>query len=59
MTDVVLTGLAKQLVQAELLNEKSAQQAYQQARQVLVKPRLRWSFWADSKPPLYESIRIC
>jgi type IV pilus assembly protein PilB len=32
MTDVVLTGLAKQLVVAELLNEKSAQQAYQQAR---------------------------
>jgi type IV pilus assembly protein PilB len=33
MTDVVLTGLAKQLVVAELLNEKSAQQAYLQARQ--------------------------
>jgi type IV pilus assembly protein PilB len=32
MTDVVLTGLAKQLVVAELLNEKTAQQAYQQAR---------------------------
>uniref|UniRef100_A0A7C2B0I1 Type IV-A pilus assembly ATPase PilB n=1 Tax=Pseudomonas graminis TaxID=158627 RepID=A0A7C2B0I1_9PSED len=32
MTDVVLTGLAKQLVLAELLNEKAAQQAYQQAR---------------------------
>ncbi|OQR31028.1 type IV-A pilus assembly ATPase PilB [Pseudomonas sp. Bc-h] len=32
MTDVVLTGLAKQLVVAELLNEKVAQQAYQQAR---------------------------
>jgi type IV pilus assembly protein PilB len=32
MNDVVLTGLAKQLVVAELLNEKSAQQAYQQAR---------------------------
>jgi type IV pilus assembly protein PilB len=32
MTDVVLTGLAKQLVVAELLNEKAAQQAYQQAR---------------------------
>jgi len=32
MTDVVLTGLAKQLVTAELLNEKTAQQAYQQAR---------------------------
>ncbi|WP_296178891.1 type IV-A pilus assembly ATPase PilB [Pseudomonas sp. UBA1879] len=32
MTDVVLTGLAKQLVVAELLDEKSAQQAYQQAR---------------------------
>ncbi|TDV51156.1 type IV pilus assembly protein PilB [Pseudomonas graminis] len=33
MTDVVLTGLAKQLVVAELLDEKSAQQAYLQARQ--------------------------
>jgi type IV pilus assembly protein PilB len=32
MSDVVLTGLAKQLVVAELLNEKTAQQAYQQAR---------------------------
>ncbi|WP_447651895.1 type IV-A pilus assembly ATPase PilB [Pseudomonas abietaniphila] len=32
MTEVVLTGLAKQLVVAELLTEKSAQQAYQQAR---------------------------
>jgi type IV pilus assembly protein PilB len=32
MNDVVLTGLAKQLVVAELLNEKAAQQAYQQAR---------------------------
>lgn len=32
MNDVVLTGLAKQLVAAELLDEKSAQQAYQQAR---------------------------
>lgn len=32
MTDVVLTGLAKQLVVAELLEEKAAQQAYQQAR---------------------------
>jgi len=32
MTDVVLTGLAKQLVVAELLNEKTAQEAYQQAR---------------------------
>ncbi|MCF7545718.1 type IV-A pilus assembly ATPase PilB [Pseudomonas petrae] len=32
MTDVVLTGLAKQLVVAELLDEKTAQQAYQQAR---------------------------
>jgi type IV pilus assembly protein PilB len=32
MTDVVLTGLAKQLVVAELLDEKAAQQAYQQAR---------------------------
>jgi type IV pilus assembly protein PilB len=32
MTDVVLTGLAKQLVVAELLNEKTAQQAHQQAR---------------------------
>lgn len=32
MTDVVLTGLAKQLVVAELLTEKAAQQALQQAR---------------------------
>lgn len=32
MTNVVLTGLAKQLVLAELLNEKTAQEAYQQAR---------------------------
>jgi len=32
MTDVVLTGLAKQLVVADLLDEKVAQQAYQQAR---------------------------
>ncbi len=32
MTDVVLTGLAKQLVVAELLTEKVAQQAYQHAR---------------------------
>ncbi|MCI8209083.1 type IV-A pilus assembly ATPase PilB [Pseudomonas sp. S25] len=32
MSDVVLTGLAKQLVVAELLTEKAAQQAYQQAR---------------------------
>jgi type IV pilus assembly protein PilB len=32
MTDVVLTGLAKQLVVAELLNEKTAQKAYEQAR---------------------------
>jgi type IV pilus assembly protein PilB len=32
MTDVVLTGLAKQLVVAELLTEKAAQQAVQQAR---------------------------
>lgn len=32
MSDVVLTGLAKQLVVAELLEEKVAQQAYQQAR---------------------------
>ena len=32
MSDVVLTGLAKQLVVAELLNEKAAQQAFQQAR---------------------------
>ncbi|MFJ4142078.1 type IV-A pilus assembly ATPase PilB [Pseudomonas sp. NPDC089734] len=32
MSDVVLTGLAKQLVVAELLTEKTAQQAYQQAR---------------------------
>lgn len=32
MTDVVLSGLAKQLVLAELLTETAAQQAYQQAR---------------------------
>jgi type IV pilus assembly protein PilB len=32
MSDVVLTGLAKQLVVAELLTEKAAQQAFQQAR---------------------------
>lgn len=32
MTDVVLTGLAKQLVVAELLTEKNAQTAYDQAR---------------------------
>lgn len=32
MTDVVLTGLAKQLVLAELLNEQVAKQAYQQTR---------------------------
>lgn len=32
MNDVVLTGLAKQLVVAEILNEKSAQHAYQEAR---------------------------
>lgn len=32
MTDVVLTGLAKQLVAADLLSEKIARQAYQQAR---------------------------
>jgi len=32
MSEVVLTGLAKQLVVAELLDEKVAQQAYQQAR---------------------------
>lgn len=32
MTDVVLTGLAKQLVIAELLTEKTAQKAYEQAR---------------------------
>ena len=33
MSDVVvLTGLAKQLVVAELLSEKAAQQAFQQAR---------------------------
>ena len=31
MNDIVLSGLAKQLVQAELLTDKSAQQAYQQA----------------------------
>ncbi len=32
MTDVVLTGLAKQLVVADLLNDKTAQKAYEQAR---------------------------
>ena len=32
MTDVVLTGLAKQLVVAELLSEKAAYQAFQQSR---------------------------
>ncbi|MGV6397190.1 type IV-A pilus assembly ATPase PilB [Pseudomonas caspiana] len=32
MSEVVLTGLAKQLVVTELLDEKVAQQAYQQAR---------------------------
>lgn len=32
MTDVVLTGLAKQLVVADLLTEKTAQKAYEQAR---------------------------
>jgi type IV pilus assembly protein PilB len=32
MTDVVLTGLAKQLVVAELLTEQTAQKAYEQAR---------------------------
>jgi type IV pilus assembly protein PilB len=32
MADVILTGLAKQLVLSELLNEKTAQQAYQQAQ---------------------------
>jgi type IV pilus assembly protein PilB len=32
MTDVVLTGLAKQLVVVELLTEKTAQKAYEQAR---------------------------
>ncbi|MEB0009024.1 MULTISPECIES: type IV-A pilus assembly ATPase PilB [unclassified Pseudomonas] len=32
MTDVVLTGLAKQLVLTDLLDEKTAQQAYQQAQ---------------------------
>lgn len=32
MTDVVLTGLAKQLVVAELINEKLAVKAYEQAR---------------------------
>jgi len=31
MNDIALSGLAKQLVQAELLTEKNAQQAYQQA----------------------------
>ncbi|WP_437882492.1 type IV-A pilus assembly ATPase PilB [Pseudomonas sp. LRF_L74] len=32
MNDIALTGLAKQLVLAELLDEKTAQQAYQQAQ---------------------------
>ncbi|SET34134.1 type IV-A pilus assembly ATPase PilB [Pseudomonas graminis] len=32
MTDVVLTGLAKQLVVAELISEKTVQKAYEQAR---------------------------
>jgi type IV pilus assembly protein PilB len=32
MNDIALSGLAKQLVQAELLTEKSAQQAWQQAQ---------------------------
>ncbi len=32
MNDIVLTGLAKQIVLAELLDEKSAQQAYLQAQ---------------------------
>lgn len=32
MNDIALTGLAKHLVQAELLTDKSAQQAYQQAQ---------------------------
>lgn len=32
MNDIALTGLAKQLVAAELLNEKNAQQAFQQAQ---------------------------
>jgi len=32
MTDIALSGLAKQLVQAELLTEHSAQQAWQQAQ---------------------------
>ncbi|MDE1166962.1 MAG: type IV-A pilus assembly ATPase PilB, partial [Pseudomonas sp.] len=32
MNDISLTGLAKQLVQAELLTDKSAQQAFQQAQ---------------------------
>ncbi|EIK95167.1 type 4 fimbrial assembly protein [Pseudomonas sp. M47T1] len=32
MNDIALTGLAKQLVQAELLTEKGALQAYQQAQ---------------------------
>ncbi len=32
MNDIALSGLAKQLVLAELLTEKSAQQAYQQAQ---------------------------
>ncbi len=32
MSDVLLSGLAKQLVAAELLDEKTAQQAFQQAR---------------------------
>lgn len=33
MSDVVLTGLAKQLVVADLLTESAAQKAYEQARQ--------------------------
>ena len=32
MNDIALSGLAKQLVLAELLTDKSAQQAYQQAQ---------------------------
>ncbi|QKZ06788.1 type IV-A pilus assembly ATPase PilB [Pseudomonas eucalypticola] len=32
MNDIALTGLAKHLVQADLLTDKSAQQAYQQAQ---------------------------
>ena len=32
MNDIALSGLAKQLVQAELLTEKGAQQAWQQAQ---------------------------